>query len=184
MKIVTLKRKENVQKEISKEWIVNALLDLMDKKAYKQITITEVSNQADLSRRTFYRHFNTVDDVLDYHIRKESKELAMLFADGLSQYKSFQDYVVIYFSFWEKHKVFLNVLKKNELLTVLLINFMPNVRENLSDSFSKDTSSDYLFYFIFGGIWNLLVKWIEDGAIQTAIEMGEIANEITSHWKQ
>jgi len=179
---VTQTRKEHPQKELSKEWIVNALLDLMDKKNFNQITITELSKNADLARRTFYRHFDTVDDVLDYHMKKLSKELATLFAEGIAQNKSFKEYVVIYFSYWEQHKDLLLLLKKNNLLSILLFNFMPSVKENLPDNYSNDPTSDYLFYFIFGGICNLLIKWIGDGTKQSAWEMGEIAETISKHW--
>lgn len=179
---MTSKRKENPQKELSKEWIVNALLKLMDEKDYKQITITAISKKADLSRRTFYRHFSTVDSVLDFHIKKMSKELAQIYAKGIEQQMNFYEAVTIFFSFWEQHRKFLELLKKNQLLSLILLNFMPSVRENVPKSYLNDVSSDYLFSFTFGGICSLLVKWIEDGAKLSTEEIGELAKMISKHY--
>ena len=58
--------KENPQKEVSRGRIVAALLDLMgDGTAYRDISVTLLAGRAGLSRRTFYRHFTSVDAVLD-----------------------------------------------------------------------------------------------------------------------
>ena len=48
----------------SKKWIIDALLELMSRKAYHLITVREISSKALIDRRTFYRHFECKDDVL------------------------------------------------------------------------------------------------------------------------
>jgi len=47
----------------SREWLTNALLVLMEEKEFKNISITEIATKADLSRRTFYRIFETKEDM-------------------------------------------------------------------------------------------------------------------------
>ena len=63
----------------SKNMYVSALLELMNEKPYNQISISELSDKADLSRRTFYRLFNSMDEILLFHIHslwaKKSDEL-------------------------------------------------------------------------------------------------------------
>ena len=49
----------------SKDWLMQALFELMQKQSYDSITITKLCQKADLSRRTFYRLFNSKDDVLN-----------------------------------------------------------------------------------------------------------------------
>lgn len=41
----------------SREWLTNALLELMKDKPFHEISISEIAEKADLSRRTFYRFF-------------------------------------------------------------------------------------------------------------------------------
>jgi AcrR family transcriptional regulator len=52
--------------EQSKEWLWAALLRLMAKENFADISITEIAQEADLSRRTFYRAFKSKDDLVDY----------------------------------------------------------------------------------------------------------------------
>ncbi|POP34300.1 TetR/AcrR family transcriptional regulator, partial [Blautia producta] len=52
----------------SQKWLVSALLVLMQKKAYKSITIKEIARKADLDRSTFYRNFKSKQDILNFHL--------------------------------------------------------------------------------------------------------------------
>ena len=47
------------QKELSREWIADAFYSLLQKKDYDSITVSEIAQKADLSRRTFYRAFDS-----------------------------------------------------------------------------------------------------------------------------
>ncbi len=49
--------------EKSKRAIKDALLDLMYVKSFKEITVNELLVKANISRGTFYAHFNNLDDV-------------------------------------------------------------------------------------------------------------------------
>ncbi|MEK8127280.1 TetR family transcriptional regulator [Paenibacillus filicis] len=48
----------------SQEWIQTALFQLMEKKEYSQISITEIVDRAGLARQTFYRNFQDKDEIL------------------------------------------------------------------------------------------------------------------------
>lgn len=177
-------KKENPQKTLSKELIRQALLDLMKEKPYKQISITELTLQADLARRTFYRHFMTIDDVLDYYIQIICNEMLGVFLEEEEE-KDFQTLAILYFKFWEDYKDFLLILKKNDLLFMLLQKTMAGIRQKLSEITNKTTCSisrEYSFYFTAGGLWNLLVKWIEDDTKLSPEEMGYIYKNIMEHF--
>lgn len=49
-----------------KERIADALLELMSKKPYEDISISEITDLADVGRTTYYRHFTSKDDVLNF----------------------------------------------------------------------------------------------------------------------
>lgn len=177
--IVTVTRKEHPQKKKSKEWLSHSLIELMKIKPFKEITITEVSNHADLARRTFYRHFQNLDETLDFALQTLSQEFVLF----IEQEKpvDFKEVIEAYFTFWLGYKEFLYILKKNHLLYLLLEDFFPYVRDRLSHTNSKEKklddqiAHDYLFSFSTGGIWNLLVKWLDDGALYSPKEMSEIS---------
>jgi AcrR family transcriptional regulator len=59
--------------------VKDALLRLERKTAYSQINVTALCRVADISRATFYQHFDSIDDVLDCVI-----DDALLFSEGES----------------------------------------------------------------------------------------------------
>ncbi|QBO36858.1 TetR/AcrR family transcriptional regulator [Periweissella cryptocerci] len=61
----------SAQGELSKDWIIKALLSLMQEKEYQAIKVTEIAKRAGIARLTFYRHFATKEDVL----RERSRQL-------------------------------------------------------------------------------------------------------------
>lgn len=63
----------------TKRIIKNALIDLMSEKEVSRITITELSERALINRKTFYRHYETISDV----VRELEHELISEFADTL-----------------------------------------------------------------------------------------------------
>ena len=45
--------------------IKNSLIDLLAEKNVSKITVTELAEKAMINRKTFYRHYHTVQDVVD-----------------------------------------------------------------------------------------------------------------------
>lgn len=52
--------KTSLKKELQK-----AFLDLLLQKPYAEITVSDLANQAKVARMSFYRNFNSLDDVID-----------------------------------------------------------------------------------------------------------------------
>lgn len=177
---MTAKRKEHPQKALSREWLVHSLLDLMKFKPYKEITISDLTSHADLSRRTFYRHFKTLDDVLDYTLQAISSQFVSFFLKQ-DLNTGLYNTILIYFTYWEQHKNFLIILKENNLLYLLLDKFLPEARAQIRSQLlqpSDNKNMEYVFYFTSGGAWNLLVKWLDDGAVLSPLEMADISKDI------
>ena len=59
-------RKLNLNRQAlrSQRFLQEALIGLLKEKPYRKITISDISDRADLARPTFYAHFNTKDDLL------------------------------------------------------------------------------------------------------------------------
>lgn len=56
--------KENQRVAISKHLLKTSLLRLLQKKNINKISVTELCQEAEINRTTFYRHYETPDDVL------------------------------------------------------------------------------------------------------------------------
>jgi AcrR family transcriptional regulator len=54
----------NRQVKRTRGWIIDALMILMDKKPYNEITVSDIVQKAGIARQTFYRSYDNKDDVL------------------------------------------------------------------------------------------------------------------------
>lgn len=52
----------------SQHMIADALFSLMKRKHFQQITVTEICQEAAIGRKTFYRNFDTKEDVVDFKL--------------------------------------------------------------------------------------------------------------------
>jgi AcrR family transcriptional regulator len=174
-------RKKNPLAEQSKKWLIDALLQLMDEKAYQAITIKEITDRAMLSRRTFYRNFKTKEELLSAHFEIICEEyIAFLHqeADLL-----LPNITKAFFRFWLKHIDFLQILKKNNLLSLLLetLNkFIPEVYNIFKGNLHEYASEDDLKYalaFSVGGYWNMLSLWLQDGATKSPNQLAKVIQD-------
>ena len=52
------------------EKVEQATIDLLETKEYRKISITDICNQAKISRQTFYKNYSSVDDVISSYLQK------------------------------------------------------------------------------------------------------------------
>lgn len=176
---MTDNRKENPQSILSKQLLSQALSSLMMEKAYQEINITELTKRADLSRRTFYRHFNTIEDVLYFFLQQISDD----FKTFLSQQSpiDIKSVIYVYFSYWENKKDFLIILKENNLLFLLFQKLLPETSGKASSIGMDSEILDFASYFTSGGIWSMLIKWLDTDTPYSPDEMSDIAIKIIEH---
>ena len=60
---------------LTKECIVTALLRLMETKSYANISITDITNLAGVSRMAYYRNYKSKDEILIKHLTDQEKKL-------------------------------------------------------------------------------------------------------------
>ena len=174
-------KKKNPMAEKSKKWLTDALLEIMKNKPYNKITIKEISDKALLSRRTFYRNFNSKDEVLSLKMEYICREYISYFSG--EQNLSYKNIIHIYFKFWKDHLDFLLALDKSDLLYLMLQKFneyLPLIYNHFKGHlhlFKNREHLEYALYFSSGGLWNVLLKWIKEGAKKSPEEMESILRE-------
>lgn len=150
----------------SKEKIVNALIFIMRQYDFREITVTQISQEAGLSRKTFYRLFTSKEEVLE------------LFAEGLykecldqikpTQIHHYWEFVQCYFDFWEERKELLLLLKQNNLLSFLFegsYKYSFQIFELIRSQEVASTFSlplPYMLAYSVGGMHSMLLKWVEN----------------------
>ena len=153
-----------------KDAIAAALIRLMKDKRLEQITIQEISKQAWVGRSTFYRNFESKEDVLHYHIRvlldASQRELNPYSDDRL------RDFVISQFRLCRKHKDFFIALQKNDLLHLLYKQGAVITRDNIAEF--DLYRNPYQAVFFSSAAIGVIVQWIEGGFRESEETMADI----------
>ncbi len=171
--------------EQSRQKIAQALLAVMQQYHYREITITQLAQEAGLSRKTFYRLFDGKEDVLSLVFENLYRECFARFSTlGIQRY---WDVVQCYFDFWEERKEMLHLFRKNDLLPVL---FDGAYRYSFS-IFELVRSTEvagryagqlpYLLAYSVGGMHSMLLRWVEDNmSIPSSELIGQLKKGFSS----
>lgn len=98
----------------------NGLLQLMLCKKYEDISVSELCEQMEIPRKSFYRYFDSKDGALHSLI---DHTLADFFQMPLPAPKTRGNAVGdldLFFVFWHQHKSFLDALQRNSLSGILV----------------------------------------------------------------
>lgn len=151
----------------SKQKMVRALLAIMHRYDYKEITITQIAQEAGLSRKTFYRLFSGKDEILAFFFEELFEEcFAQIRARRLRHY---WDVVQLFFDFWEERRDLLLLLQKNGLLPRVFEQSYQYAMQVFEFVRSKETADalalplPYLLAYSVGGTHSMLLKWVEAG---------------------
>lgn len=151
-----VKRKES----LFVESIISALWDLLKKKPFNKITVSELVTRAGVGRVTFYRNFSSMEEVLTRSIHQEM----LSFVD--SQQINFSDWsdenLIIalrsFFDFWYDQQKHIRILITNRL--DYLIEDELNLYFQLKLGKMTD---DFHIQFIVGGFFRVLKTWVAKG---------------------
>lgn len=174
------------QKEQSKEWIAAAFFALLMTKDYDTITVSEIAQKADLSRRTFYRAFDCKQDIITYMFEK-------IFPDYISALNELpakkREYLAIAIvEFVNRHLEFFRCLKRNHL-DYLIIDFFDNHLANGRDGiwghpFCKDEEIERVFMqTISVEHYNIIRLWLELCEKKTPEEMARLISDALALFK-
>ncbi len=154
---------ENPLAKRSQAELTQALLCLMSKHPYSEITVKQITLEARLARKTFYRNFESKDDVL----------LSLINGTLLEYFEAVNnargDVMTTIFAFADKNRELLMLLDKNDLLHLplqCLNELSPMILKNQNrqlNPFAKlfdGLDTGYLIALNVGAIWNVISLWV------------------------
>lgn len=168
----------------TQQWMIDALLSLMDEKDYHEITIVELVQKADLGRRTFYRYFKSKDEILKLHCDFIMQD----FAGRILEKEEVNLYTIsiAYFECWNNHIHFLTLLRKSNML-YFIGNLLPELMVkvavmtgHVSKNNVYDNYNDYWYahHFNMGGYWSITTQWASKDVRETPKEMADIITKL------
>lgn len=164
--------KQRTQALQSKEWIVSALLLLLQEKPMSAITVTDITRKAGVARLTFYRHFESKEAVIAYDAeQKFAGFLTSLENDSNIDLRSALRQC---FEFMQADQQTIQLLKQNNLLDVTGKMFSQYLNRILKlDQLFHEPFDHFQEQFIQGGLQSVMVSWISNQHGKTATDMAD-----------
>lgn len=151
----------------TRQWLEEALFDLLaTKKSLQNISIAELSEHAQIARRTFYRYYHSKEEVLTNYLDR-------LILDYISKLQTekltnFEDLVNLFFHYWIQYTEPLKILQDANLLVLIL----QRSYDKLSAAYttvmapwhvtnSNQRQITYDSRFIGGGLYNIFDEWLK-----------------------
>lgn len=161
-------------------WIEAGLQELMLKSKFDQITVTDLCRHLELPRRTFYRYFRDLEDVLDSLLNHTFQDLALSghILDSTEMQRGYE--------FWIRHRKLLDALKNSGMTDKL---YEYTLRYTEFDSIGRYLADDQMDMdirqetrlFVISGFVSLVIAWHSDDFRKTPAEMARIAERMLFH---
>ncbi len=156
-----------------KDCITKALFNLLEKKDFENITISEIIKKSGVSRMGFYRNYKTKENVIETFIqdkffetineikdeRKLNFQTPNIMLTTLKNFQKFSDYI----------KLFLN---RN--LEGLLYNCYHKAFYYLYHNDKQSRIREYSIQMFIGELFNLEITWLKKGMKETPEQLTKI----------
>jgi len=174
---------DNPQAVESRNRITDTLLLLMKHSPYKDISITQICQEAQIVRQTYYRNFDTKDDIIKYALDK----MVQQYYDDYYQADDVHAQLNNFFSYMLKNREFFISASKNNLFFMIDEAISKNITKFID--FYQLTQNEepgferYVTSFIASTICCLLSMWVDDGFIETPAMMSKLAQKFLAGLK-
>jgi AcrR family transcriptional regulator len=151
-----MKRKTTATK-MTKSCIAQSLMLLMQKKPYTDISIDEITAKAGVNRSTYYRNFNSKEDIVKFYITQILYEYRSFF----NKNDSFKIHFEKLLNHYLKYKKEFLLIYKNGLTHIMLEilnNFYKPPMKDKSLSFEEEVK----IYWYNGAIYNSFLRWVSN----------------------
>ena len=170
----------------TKKRLKEALLILLQKKPVNEISVTELSELADVNRGTFYFHYTDVYDIL-YRTQDEFfREFEEILDFDENSKTNIYRYLLKIFSFLEDNhdmcRVFFsenNDMKFFNKIKSLVNKHLCSLWKYADISFNEANTEMYNA-FIVNGCAGIMKRWLDDGLKETSEEIASLVSSIIS----
>lgn len=168
----------NKQAERSRDYMIQALFLLMDKHRFEDIKISEITEKAGVARLTFYRHFETKEDIIQAHLDDEFESYIneSFFEENTDLFVALRGS----FDYWKRDEIAIKLIIEQNLSHLIFKTFNKFLHHVLNKTILPRNLSHFETIFIEGGLLLCMVDWIADGKGKTSADMANIILDVIS----
>lgn len=155
--------------------IVEALFSLMKTKRLSEISVSDIVGASGVARSTYYRNYETkeqvIEDFLDQlHDEMGANEPGDKVQRMLSSETALTDQIERAFGCILKSKAYVLILQQQGL-GMQVQDVLNRYVEDALGGMPASSVGRYVLYFITGSSFNVMMKWLEGGAMESPHEM-------------
>lgn len=162
------------------------LLQMMLKKQYDEISVSDLCVAIGVPRKSFYRYFSGKEGALFSMIDRALMdfEVGTIFSESNDPHTPMQ-YMECVFVYWFQRRQLLDVLEKSGI-SGLLIQRALVFSQNLDTiprfmQIADKRLREYGTMFMVCGLMTMIVQWHHDGFSKSAAEMAELSIQLLTH---
>ena len=158
----------------SEKAIQKAFIEMLQSEGFDAITIKALTEQADISRKTFYLHYLDKFDLLNKMVDERMVELAELCERKKD--KGFVEGTVLWFCYFEEHKAFFKALFATESTIAFRYRLQAFIMAQLNDKLSDAADhNEVLCKFMATAVLGVLESYVLD---EFKADIKEIAEQV------
>lgn len=160
-----------------KKQVTDALLTLLKKKSFSEISVTDIINESGVARASYYRNFHSKEEIIENYM------------------DTFRETIMNEFNTDDTRQIFdadnakkgfekalnYSLLNKADLLCIynsgfgsLLQNTFNRYIIEFAGTMPAKSLERYKLYFISGAVTNILIQWLSEGALEAPREIAQI----------
>lgn len=167
----------NTKKSLSK-----SLIYLLGKNAITEIDVSQLCTYAGVNRTTFYKHYNSLYDLLNELINEFFKKIEVLFLK-VNVNENTTSKVALLLKYLKQNREFVSVIMNNNTLTtisqrLITLDFIDSlIKTNIQYRKSVYINDNYYIDFIISGWYAVIKRWVNENC---ALDENTLARLLTS----
>lgn len=167
----------NTKKSLSK-----SLIYLLSKNSITEIDVSQLCTYAGVNRTTFYKHYNSLYDLLNELINEFFKKIEILFLK-VNENENTTSKIAFLLKYLKQNREFVSVIMNNNTLTtisqrLITLDFIDSlIKTNIQYRKSVYINDNYYIDFIISGWYAVIKRWVNENC---ALDENTLARLLTS----
>ncbi len=168
----------------TKKALREALLSLLEKKPINEISVTELTNLADVNRATFYFYYTDLLDMLQQIQNETYQDFQYVIGESpasIATIEGFTEYAESLLTYCKEHEALVKFIIKNDTnnqlykkIQMLMLNNIPNSK----DTFDVNNPARYSTNFFLNAMVGIMIDWMDEGMKIPPHELAEFCAHI------
>ena len=170
-----MNKSNNIRYKTTEEYIQRALLRLLTRKDYNQITIKDICQEAGINRSSFYAHYIDINDLYIKYEESITQNILKIFENNQYNFETYKQL----FEFIKENKVFYKAYLKSSgsFCERSMFNRFKNSLLKFAYSnnmFVADKEFEYRLCFFAAGLKSICEKWLNNNCTESPEQMSNL----------